>query len=98
MFSGSKRGKRAKLLMDIALVNPEKVPSTQDYQVAGKENSKIMNEKYRLTGTNKEIPEHYYGVEFRADSPTAQRLNNSLLHNYTDKNQDLVCKLSNIKI
>ena len=67
----------AKLLMDIALVNPEKVPSTQDYQVAGKENSKIMNEKYRLTGTNKEIPEHYYGVEFRADSPTAQRLNNS---------------------
>lgn len=66
----------AKLFMNIALVHPKNVPSTQDYQFISSENTKILNEKYNLTG-NKEIPAHYDGFEFSADSPTAKALNNS---------------------
>ncbi len=66
----------AKLFMDIALVNPKNVPSTQDYQFVSSENVKKLNERYNLTG-NKEIPNHYDGFEFSADSPTAKALNNS---------------------
>ena len=66
----------AKLFMDIALVNPKNVPSTQDYQFISSKSVKALNEKYNLTG-NKEIPSHYDGFEFSADSPTAKALNNS---------------------
>jgi len=66
----------AKLFMDIALVHPKNVPSTQDYQFIGSKNAKALNEKYNLTG-NKEIPGHYDGFEFSADSPTAKALNSS---------------------
>jgi len=66
----------AKLFMDIALVGPKNVPSTQDYQFISSKKNKEINEKYNLTG-NKEIPSHYDGFEFSADSPTAQALNNS---------------------
>ena len=66
----------AKLFMDIALVGPKNVPSTQDYQFVSSEHNKELNEKYSLTG-NKEIPSHYDGFEFSKDSPTAQALNNS---------------------
>ena len=66
----------AKLFMDIALVGPKNVPSTQDYQFISSGNNKEINEKYNLTG-NKEIPNHYDGFEFSADSPTAKTLSNS---------------------
>jgi hypothetical protein len=66
----------AKLFMDIALVNPKNVQSTQDYQFVSSENVKKLNERYNLTG-NKEIPNHYDGFEFSADSPTAKALNSS---------------------
>ena len=66
----------AKLFMDIALVGPKNVPSTQDYQFVSSNHNKEINDKYNLTG-NKEIPRHYDGFEFSADSPTAQALNNS---------------------
>ena len=66
----------AKLLMDIALVHPKNVPSTQDYQYLTKEEGQIFNKKYDLTG-NKEIPSDYDGFKFSKDSPTAQALNNS---------------------
>ena len=66
----------AKLFMDIALVGPKNVPSTQDYQFISSKKNKEINEKYNLTG-NKEIPGHYDGFEFSADSPTAKALNNS---------------------
>ena len=66
----------AKLFMDIALVHPKNVPSTQDYQFVSSKNVKELNKKYNLTG-NKKIPSHYDGFEFSADSPTAKALNNS---------------------
>ena len=44
----------AKLFMDIALVHPDRVPSTQDYQYLTKDEGQIFNKKYNLTG-NKEI-------------------------------------------
>jgi hypothetical protein len=76
--NGEKNADRpdAKLFMDIALVGPKNVPSTQDYQFISSEQNKDINEKYNLVG-NKEIPSHYDGFEFNADSPTAQALNNS---------------------
>ena len=80
----------AKLFMDIALVNPKRVPSTQDYQYLTKEEGQIFNKKYKLTG-NKEIPSSYDGFRFSKDSPTAQELNNSQeLKNqiFADKNYD----------
>ena len=66
----------AKLFMDIALVQPKRVPSTQDYQFISSDRNKELNEKYNLTG-NKTIPEHYDGFKFSANSPTAHALNNS---------------------
>ena len=66
----------AQLFMDIALVGPKNVPSTQDYQFVSSKYNKEINDKYNLT-RNKEIPSHYDGFEFSADSPTAQALNNS---------------------
>jgi hypothetical protein len=66
----------AKLFMDIALVGPKNVPSTQDYQFISSENNKELNKKYNLTG-NKEIPRHYDGFEFSEESPTAKTLNSS---------------------
>ena len=53
----------AKLFMDIALVGPKNVPSTQDYQFVSSKNNKEINDKYNLSG-NKEIPAHYDGFEF----------------------------------
>ena len=35
----------AKLFMDIALVHPKNVPSTQDYQFVSSKNTKALNEK-----------------------------------------------------
>ena len=66
----------AKLFMNIALVHPKNVPSTQDYQFVSSKNVKALNEKYNLSG-NKEIPSHYDGFVFSANSPTANALNNS---------------------
>ncbi len=66
----------AKLFMDIALVGPKNVPSTQDYQFISSKNNKIINKKYNLKG-NKEIPWHYDGFIFSANSSTAHALNNS---------------------
>lgn len=66
----------AKLFMDIALIHPKNVPSTQDYKFIDSENAKVLNEKYNLTG-NKKIPEHYDGFMFSVNSPTAKALNNS---------------------
>ena len=82
----------AKLFMDIALVGPKNVPSTQDYQFVSSEHNKEINEKYNLTG-NKEIPRHYDGFKFSANSPTANALNNSEEFRkqiLCDKNYDLV--------
>ena len=67
----------AKLFMDIALVGPKNVPSTQDYKFISSKKNKELNEKYNLTG-NKEIPNHYDGFEFSANSPTAKTLNRSV--------------------
>ena len=76
--NGEKNADRpdAKLFMDIALVGPKNVPSTQDYKFVSSKHNKEINDKYNLTG-NKEIPEHYDGFVFSANSPTAQTLNNS---------------------
>ncbi len=72
----NKNNPDAKLFMDIALVHPKNVPSTQDYQFVSSQQTKELNKKYNLEG-NKAIPSHYDGFEFSENSPTAQALNNS---------------------
>ena len=66
----------AKLFMDIALVHPKRVPSCQDYQFIPSTHNAELNQAFQLEG-NKTIPDEYDGFIFSANSPTAQRLNNS---------------------
>ena len=74
--SKNKERPDAKLLMDIALVGPKRVPSTQDYQFISSKNNAEINAKYNLSG-NKKIPGHYDGFIFSETSPTAKALNSS---------------------
>lgn len=76
--SKNKMNLDAKELMNIALSGKEFLPGNSlEYNTLDKGSGKEINEKYNLNGTNKYIPDSYFGVEFALYSSLSKNLSNS---------------------
>lgn len=64
----------ARELANIFLVKPKNTPKSEEYNYISPGYAKVLNEKYKLTGTNKEINENWSGIAYSRYSTLSQNL------------------------
>ncbi|MBR1460574.1 hypothetical protein IJ596_02925, partial [bacterium] len=66
-----------KEMANIFLAKPQNIPLSKEYSYIPKGNANILNYKYKLFGTNKEIPQNWEGIVFNQYSSLSKNVSNS---------------------
>ena len=74
----NKNRPNAKEMANIFLAKPQNIPLSKEYSYIPKGNANILNFKYRLFGTNKEIPQDWEGIIFNQKSSLFKNVSNSI--------------------
>ena len=73
----NKNRPNAKEMANIFLAKPQNIPLSKEYSYIPKGNANILNFKYKLFGTNKEIPQDWEGIIFNQNSSLFKNVSNS---------------------
>ena len=73
----NKNRPNAKEMANIFLAKPQNIPLSKEYSYIPKGNANILNYKYKLFGTNKEIPQDWEGIIFNQNSSLFKNVSNS---------------------
>ena len=65
-------------MANIFLAKPQNIPLSKEYSYIPKGNANILNYKYKLFGTNKEIPQNWEGIIFNQNSSLYKNISNSI--------------------
>ena len=74
----NKNRPNAKEMANIFLAKPQNIPLSKEYSYIPKGNANILNYKYKLFGTNKEIPKNWEGIVFNQYSSLSKNVSNSI--------------------
>ena len=74
----NKNRPNAKEMANIFLAKPQNIPLSKEYSYIPKGNATILNYKYKLFGTNKEIPQNWEGIVFNQYSSLSKNISNSI--------------------
>ncbi len=67
-----------KEMANIFLAKPQNIPLSKEYSYIPKGYANILNYKYKLFGTNKEIPQNWEGIVFNQYSALSKNVSNSI--------------------
>ena len=73
----NKNRPNAKEMANIFLAKPQNIPLSKEYSYIPKGNANILNYKYKLLGTNKEIPQNWEGIVYNQYSSLSKNISNS---------------------
>ena len=73
----NKNRPNAKEMANIFLAKPQNIPLSKEYSYIPKGNANILNYKYKLFGTNKEIPQNWEGIVYNQYSLLSKNISNS---------------------
>ena len=74
----NKNRPNAKEMANIFLAKPQNIPLSKEYSYIPKGNANILNYKYKLFGTNKEIPQDWEGIVYNQYSSLFKNVSNSI--------------------
>jgi len=74
----NKNKPNAKEMANIFLAKPQNIPLSREYSYIPKGNANILNYKYKLLSTNKEIPQNWEGIVFNQYSSLSKNVSNSV--------------------
>ncbi len=74
----NKNRPNTKEMANIFLAKPQNIPLSKEYSYIPKGNANILNSKYKLLGTNKEIPQDWEGIVYNQYSSLSKNISNSI--------------------